>query len=129
MNGDYTISGIVLFLLLGLAGLLLYLRLHKIMNEENGLDWWQFISTRGENGQNYADIDKLGKVVGIFVSSWYIIKLGADSKADASVLAVYLAFVGGVAGYSAYLRSQRGVVTERSHTETTSSSTVKDKSK
>ena len=113
-----------LLLVLGMAGVLLLLLLHKVMSSnDNNLDWWQFISTRGQDGKNYADIDKLGKVAGIFISSWYVISTG--SKPDASVLAVYLAYVGGVAGYSAYLRSQRGMVTESSHTETTSTSVGK----
>jgi hypothetical protein len=121
MQDQYTISSALLLILLVLAFVLLLTILHKVMKEkENGLEWWQFISTRASNGKNYADIDKLGKVVGIFVSSWYIIKMGMDSKPDASVLGVYLAFVGGIAGYSAYLRSQRDVVSaETSYTETT----------
>jgi hypothetical protein len=117
----YSVSGTMLTALLLLTGTLLIMLLHRIMkSEDNNLDWWQFISTRSTDGKNYADIDKLGKVIGIFVSSWYILKLGADGKPDASVLAVYLGFVGGVAGYSAYLRSQRGMVSESTHTETTS---------
>lgn len=114
---SYTISGEILLWGLGVAAILLLILLNKIMTEDNGLEWWQFISTRAENGKNYADIDKLGKVVGIFVSSWYIIKLGAEGKSDAAVLAVYLGFVGGVAGYSAYLRSQRGAISEKDNTK------------
>lgn len=127
MNGSYSISGTVLLILLGLAILLLSVRLHKIMEEENNLDWWQFISTRAENGQNYADIDKLGKVVGIFVGSWTVIYVCMNNKVDLAVVAfysAYLAFVGGVAGYSAYLRSKRGVVTESHYIETTSTAST-----
>jgi hypothetical protein len=32
-----------------------------------------------------------------------------QGKMDAVILGVYLAFVGGVAGYSAYLRSKQGL--------------------
>ena len=128
MGTIYNVSEATLITVFFLSCVLLAVLVHKVMRDEgNNLEWWHFISTRAQNGQNYADIDKLGKVVGIFVSSWYIVKLGADGRPDAAVLGVYLAFVGGVAGYSAYLRSQRGTVTESTHTETTSTSTEKAK--
>lgn len=87
---------------LGLLGFIYY-----VMSDNNPLEWWHFIATRGADGQHYADIDKLGKVVGIFTSSTVVIWMGYQSKLDTGLLLAYLAFVGGIGGYSAYLRSKR----------------------
>lgn len=84
--------------------LLLLLVLHFVINGENPLKWWHFISTRAADGREYADIDKLGKVTGIVVGSYVVV----TNKIDASFLFVYLSYVGGIAGWSAYLRSKNG---------------------
>jgi hypothetical protein len=87
--------------------------LSRIVNAvENPLQWWHFISTRAADGNQYADIDKLGKIVGIVVSSFIVLLMTHHDKMDAVVLGVYLAFVGGIAGYSAYLRAKSGVPPE-----------------
>lgn len=89
--------------------LLLIWSLVRLVRSDNPLEWWHFISTRGEDGHNYADLDKLGKVAGIIFGSWAVMVDSYSGKADATVLGVYFAFVGGIAGYSAYLRArQRG---------------------
>lgn len=88
----------VLLLLLGLIGI------HLIINGENPLRWWHFISTRAPDGKEYADLDKLGKVTGIIVGSYVVV----TNKIDAYFLLVYLSYVGAVAGWSAYLRSKNG---------------------
>lgn len=95
---------LMIFVFSGLFWLLV-----KVVNDDNPLDWWQFISTKGSDGQHYGDIDKLGKVVGIVVSSVIMLMVTYASKMDAVLLGVYLAFVGGIAGYSAYLRVKQGL--------------------
>jgi amino acid transporter len=84
-----------------------FILLWKVIDSDNPLEWWHFISSRGPDGKEYADIDKLGKVVGIIISSVAMLIITHQGKMDAVILGVYLAFVGGVAGYSAYLRSKQ----------------------
>lgn len=92
--------------LLIIGVMMLFLLVRIMRDKDNDLEWYQFISTRNIEGKNVADIDKLGKVVGIIISSWVIVKLANMGKLDATMLLVYLGFVGAVATYSAYLRSR-----------------------
>jgi uncharacterized protein YuzE len=96
-------------ILMGVFFLLLYGMIRVISNEDNTIEWWHFFSSKAADGQTYADIDKLGKIVGIIVSSAIMLIMTKHDKMDAIILGVYLAYVGGVAGYSAYLRSKQGL--------------------
>jgi hypothetical protein len=87
--------------------LLLVFGLVRVMNANNPLEWWHFIATRGPDNAQYADIDKLGKCVGIVVGSAVIIIQAYTEKVDGVIFFTYLAFVGAVAGWSAYLRSRQ----------------------
>jgi hypothetical protein len=102
---DSPLTALVL-ILIGLVLLLI-----RVMAGRNNLQWSQFISSKGSDGKHYADLDKLGKVVGIVISSWAIVKITSSASLDLTgfslVFGAYLAFVGGVAGYSAYLRYRR----------------------
>lgn len=81
--------------------------LYRLMTGNNPLEWWHFISTRGEDGKVYADLDKLGKLVALIVSSVAVLWMAYQAKIDATLLGVYLAFAGAIAGWAAYLRSKR----------------------
>lgn len=78
--------------------------------DSRGIEWRDFISARGTDGQWHGDINKLGQVTGIAFGSIAIMLLSGNAKGDytgfALVLTAYFAFVGGAAGYSAYLRSK-----------------------
>ena len=81
-------------------------------SDKNQISCWQFLSTRAKDGKHYGDLDKLGKFVGIFVSSWAVLALAFkatnnDFSSFAILLTAYLAFVGGIAGYSAWLRTKQ----------------------
>lgn len=80
----------------------------------NPLKWWHFVSSRGSDGEYYADLNKLGQVTGIAVGSLALVQLSANAKSDfvgfAAVMTAYFAFVGGVAGYAAFLRAKGGKV-------------------
>lgn len=84
------------------------------MQGNNGLEWRDFVSSRGIDGQYHGDINKLGQVTGIAFGSWAIVLVSANAKSDftgfAAVLFTYFAFVGGASGYSAYLRSKQNTV-------------------
>lgn len=81
--------------------------LHVLIHSEgNGLEWWHLVATKGQDGKYYFDLDKFGKLVGIVVGSWAVVVLAQQGKLDALIFGAYLAFVGSIAGYSAYLRSR-----------------------
>lgn len=80
----------------------------RTMSGENPLEWWHFISSKGADGKDYADIDKLGKVVALFISSWVMMVMTFNSKMDAMMMMTYLAYAGAVGGWSAYLRARTG---------------------
>lgn len=81
----------------------------KVMREDNGIEWWQYISTTKPSGEHVADLDKLLKLIGGIIGSWAVVKASYATPPDlmglAAVLAAYFAFVGGAAGYAAKLRS------------------------
>ena len=101
----------MMLIVLSIALCLLLLCLIFVIRGKNNLHWWQFISSKGSDGKHYADIDKLGKVTGIIISSWIVVRVSDNTPFDFTgfslILGTYLAFVGGVAGYSAYLRSKK----------------------
>lgn len=83
---------------------------YRFMQGDNGIEWRDFISARGTDGQYHGDINKLGQVTGIAFGSIAVMLVSGNAKSDflgfAAVLTSYFAFVGGAAGYSAYLRSK-----------------------
>lgn len=105
----------VLVACLGIILLLIGLLLYKVFKDpENNLSCWQFISTRGSDDKEYADIDKLGKVVALVITTgiviYYAYKTPLEGNGGAiflAMLTLYLGFAGGVAGYSAFLRSKQ----------------------
>ena len=90
-------------------------------DEDNPLEWRDFISSRGTDGTHYADINKLGQTLGIAAAVFVIVVIAPKAHTDfigfAAVLLACFAFLGGAASYSAYLRAKLGrsettVVTE-----------------
>ncbi len=107
MGSEITLSSATMTGILGLLIVLLGVLLWKVFtSEDNDLSCWQFIATRAKDGKHYADLDKLGKVVALFISSWVVLKVAYDQKMDAYLLGVYLAFAGAIAGWAAYLRTK-----------------------
>jgi hypothetical protein len=76
----------------------------------NGVECWQLISTRNKDGQERADIDKIGKVVALLVSTGvviyyvYVTPLGADVL---MLIGTFLAYAGGVSMFAAHKRAQQ----------------------
>ncbi len=125
MESEITLSSATMTVILGLLIVLMGVLLWKIFTDpENNLSCWQFIATKAKDGKHYADLDKLGKVVALFVSSWVVLKVAYDQKIDAYLLGVYLTFAGAIAGWAAYLRTKEGNKIGSSHTETTSTTTI-----
>lgn len=94
---------------------------YRFMQNEEGIEWRDFISARGADGQYHGDINKLGQVTGIVFGSLAVMLVSGNAKSDfvgfAAVLTAYFAFVGGAAGYSAYLRSKGARIETTTTTE------------
>jgi hypothetical protein len=95
---------------------LLWIFYHWMQGEDSrGIEWRDFISSLGSDRLFHGDINKLGQSVGILIGSVAIVLVSSHAHEDllgfAAVLAAYFAFVGGVAGYAAFLRSKQGSVT------------------
>jgi drug/metabolite transporter (DMT)-like permease len=89
---------------------------HWMQGEDSkGIEWRDFISSIGSDKAFHGDINKLGQSVGILIGSVAIVLVSSHAHEDllgfAAVLAAYFAFVGGVAGYAAFLRSKQSSVT------------------
>lgn len=84
-------------------------------DDSEGIEWRDFVSTKGVDGKYHGDIDKVGKSSGVVFGSVMIVQISPHASKDftgfALVLTAYFAFVGCVAGYSAYLRSKQGSIT------------------
>jgi hypothetical protein len=94
----------------------LWIFYHWMQGEDSkGIEWRDFISSIGSDKAFHGDINKLGQSVGILIGSVAIVLVSSHAHEDllgfAAVLASYFAFVGGVAGYAAFLRSKQSSVT------------------
>lgn len=80
---------------------------------DNPIYCWQLIASKNAQGEERADIDKLGKVVALFVFTAIVIYCVVTSKELTMILlallTLYLTYAGGVAGFSAYMRSRQDI--------------------
>ena len=85
-----------------------------INNAANDLEWWHLVSTRAQDGVQYACWNKIGQGCGVVLCVWLPAVYAYSEKMDAgglaAVLGVVLLYLGGVSGYAATLRSRRGTV-------------------
>ena len=108
-----TVSGCILLVMLAAAV--------RIINGKNDLEWTQLVSTRGSDGKQYADWNRIGQGCGVILCVWlpavYSYSPKMDATGLAAVLAVVLAYLGGVSGYAATLRAKQGQVETTKTTE------------
>jgi hypothetical protein len=104
------IDGINLLILLSLWWVLV-----RIVRGNNDIVWADYISTRGADGKQKGDINKVGQWAGIVLSVMCVLMYADNDKVEptglAALLGVALLYLGGVAGYAATLRSKQGTVT------------------
>lgn len=91
---------------------LLTVQLYLVMHDKaNPIDWWQFISSKGVDGKEYADMTKLGQSVGIFCCVASVLIFASRKDVDAVgfslVLGVALLYLGGVQAYQRYMKGHR----------------------
>lgn len=108
------------YTVLALAVVLLAYQLHRtVEDEKNDIDWWQFISSRGRDGKQYADLTKLGQAVGIVLCFFSTVYLSSKVTCDAGwlgfagVLSVVLLYLGGVQVYQSMMRSRDNQQTKK----------------
>lgn len=96
----------IIFLLL-----IVWYLIRKINSNENKLDWTDLVSTKGSDGKEHADIDKIGKCFGVIMAVWLPFMYAHSEKMEASglvmVMSAALAYLAGVSAYSAWLRSKQ----------------------
>jgi len=80
-------------------------------SERNTLEWWHFISTRGRDGKQYADLTKLGQLTGILLCIASVFIFAARKSTTATefsvLLGVVLLYLGGVQAYQTVIKSKR----------------------
>ena len=96
--------------------LLLVWNLYRIIHSDStAIFWADFISTRGADGVQHGDINKVGQWAGIFIAFMSVFMYADNEKVEpiglSALLGVALLYLGGVATYAATLRSKRDVVT------------------
>jgi len=69
------------------------------------VDWVDLVASREADGALRADVNKLGKVIGLVVSTWLVMRAGAAGTLDPTMFGVWLAFVAGVDAYAQWQRS------------------------
>ena len=103
MELSQAITIVVYIVLLGLALSFVWF-LYRLMNADNPLEWWHFISTRGEDNQHYADLDKLGKFVALIAGTLILVWQGYAYEIKWELLLTYFTYAGAISGWAAYLR-------------------------
>ena len=101
---------------------LLFALIKVVENAENNLEWWHLVSSRGADGGQYADWNKIGQGCGVVLCvglpAVYVYSPKMEAVGLAAVMGVALLYLGGVSGYAANLRSKQGSVETIRTTET-----------
>lgn len=109
-------------LIIGAFFLVSIFLLVRVMNDStNDLEWADLISSRGiADGKQHADIDKVGKVCGVVLAVWLPFFYAHSDKMDSTGLSLVMitsfAYLAGVSGYSAWLRSKQSGDQNVNHT-------------
>ena len=105
------IDGVNLMILL----LLWWILIRIVRDGRNDVIWADYISTRGPDGRQHGDINKIGQWAGIVLSVMCTLMYADSQTVDptglAALLGVALLYLGGVASYAATLRAKQGSVT------------------
>ncbi len=121
-------------LVMALSGIiflcLMWAMIRIINSVRNELEWDHLVSTRGIDGKQYADWNKIGQGLGVILCVWlpavYVYSPRMEAMGLAAVMGVALAYLGGVSGYAALLRARQGGV-ETTRTESTVGSVTTEK--
>jgi drug/metabolite transporter (DMT)-like permease len=82
------------------------------------IEWWHFVSSKGRDGKQYADLTKLGQLIGILlcIASTFIFAARKSTTASefSILLAVVLLYLGGVQAYQSMMKSKQTETKEES---------------
>lgn len=107
-NNIYIVAlGILLLVLFALAYFI-------FRSRENEISCWQLISSRGADGRQYADIDKVGKVLLLMFFLSREIYLTYLGRLDYSELLLFVLYTSAISTFSAYMRAKAGLPPETS---------------
>lgn len=93
--------------------ILILLFAYRVMNNEsNTLDWWQLLGSKGDDGKQYADWNKIGQGFGVMIAVWmpfiYVHSDKMDAVGLALVMGASLTYLGAVSAYSKFIKSKQG---------------------
>ena len=93
----------------------------KIINGNNTLEWEHLVSIKSSDGRQIADWDKIGKgcavILCVLSTIVYTYSPMMEATGLAAILAVVLAYLGGVSAYASTLKARAGAVTTTSVVE------------
>lgn len=99
----FQLSTQFIFLLI-FAIIIAYMLFKATTREENSIDWTDLITDTSGSGK--LSTIKVGQLTGLFISSWVIVTLTERNALSFDIFGIYLAFVGGGAGWSSYLKAK-----------------------
>lgn len=101
--------------------LLVWILVRVVSDEGNLVVWADYISTRGQDGKQHGDINKIGQLAGI-VLAVVVVLMYADADTVepvglSTLLGVSLVFLGAPTMYAGWIRSKQGGVETTKVTE------------
>lgn len=101
------IDGVNILILLALVWILIRL----VNDPNNSIIMADYIASRGVDGKQHGDLDKVGQIVGIVVSAMTVLMYADNKTVEPTglsiLLGVSLLYLGGVSMYAKYIRSKR----------------------
>lgn len=101
--GVFALSTQLLFLL-AFAIIIAFLLFKATHREDNAIDWTDIITDTSGSGK--LSSIKVGQMIGLLISSWVVVSLTERNSLSFDIFGLYLAFVGGGAGWSSYLKAK-----------------------
>ena len=85
-----------------------------VTSEVTQIIYADYISSRGADGKQHGDLDKVGQLVGIIVAALVVLMYADSDKVEpvglSALLGVSLLYLGGVTMYAKYIRSKQGSI-------------------
>lgn len=96
---------------------------HSVNRDDNDMQWSEAISTRGPDGKEHFDWNKVGQGCGVILAMtipyMYVHTTNMEALGLGGLVTVSLGYLGAVSSYSAWLRSKQGGIETTKVTEFT----------